>query len=98
MLGEPGTEQFEVTTEVGGDIVHRLKIHDPFIRTTTTVKGLGAAWKCLFGGLRVTTRVHGSHGAMSAVMMLDPILLSKQRVTREFDAVDRIGIARVAKR
>jgi hypothetical protein len=77
MLGEPGTEQFEVITEVAGETVHRLKIHDPFIRTTTTVRGFAAAWKCLFGGLRVVTRINGSNGAMSAVMMLDPKELAR---------------------
>lgn len=76
MLGEPNTEQFEVITEVDGEMVHKLKIHDPFVRTTTTVKGFRAAWKCLFG-LSVTTRVNGTPGAMSTVMMLDPLLLSK---------------------
>jgi hypothetical protein len=70
MLGEPNTEQFEIETCLNEKRVHYLKVHDPFIRTSTTIKGPGAAWKCLFGGLRVTTRVNGTHWAMEAVMRL----------------------------
>ncbi len=44
MLGEPNTEQFEIITEVDKETVHRMKIHDPFVRTTTTIKGIRAAW------------------------------------------------------
>lgn len=88
MLGEPNTEQFEVTVRVDHKIVHNQKIHDPFVRTTTTIRGLKAAWRCLFGGLCVTTCVDGSHGAMSAVMMLDPIKLADDslRLSRRDDS------------
>ncbi len=75
-LGEPGTEQFEIETRVNDVRVHKMKMHDPFVRTTTTLHGIGCAWRCLFGGLRVTTFVHGSHGAMRDVMNLDPTAMA----------------------
>ena len=61
MLGEANTEQFEIITRLDGCEIHRRKIHDPFIRTTTVIKGIGAA-----------THVNGTHWAMQSVMMLKP--------------------------
>jgi hypothetical protein len=87
MLGEKNTEQFEVVTQLNGETVHRMKIHDPFVRTTTTIKGVKAAWDCLTNGLKVTTHVNGTHGAMRLVMMLDVSEMSD--INREFSGVSK---------
>lgn len=71
-LGEEGTEQFTVTTRVNDEKIGEQKIHDPFIRTRVVLKGFGHAWRALFGGITVQVTVDASHGAMRAVMMLDP--------------------------
>jgi NOTCH protein len=71
-LGEEGTEQFTATTRVNGEVIAEHKIHDPFIRSTTTLKGWKHAWKAMWGGIRVQVSVDASHGAMRAIMTLDP--------------------------
>jgi hypothetical protein len=71
-LGEPNTEQFTVTTRVNGELIKAQPIHDPFIRTTTKMRGLRHAWNALTRGIEVTVAVDASHGAMLAIMTLDP--------------------------
>lgn len=71
-IGEEGTEQFTVTTRVNGKQVREQEIHDPFIRCSVTLKGFGHAWRALFGGIKVQVAVDGTHGAMRAIMTLDP--------------------------
>jgi hypothetical protein len=76
-LGEENTEQFTVTTRVNEKLIKAQKIHDPFIRCTTTLRGFRHAWNALTKGITVTVAVDGSHGAMSAIMTLDPTRLEE---------------------
>jgi hypothetical protein len=76
-LGEDGTEQFTVETRVDGKRIRLQEVHDPFTHTTVKLKGWRHAWNALFRGLTVNVNVDGSHGAMRAVMMLDPVKLQK---------------------
>ena len=71
-LGEHGSEQFSVETRVDGKQIGFQEIHDPFVRTTVRLKGLRHAWNVLFRGITINVNVDGTHGAMRAVMMLDP--------------------------
>jgi len=79
MLGEPGTEQFTVTTKLEGRIIGEQKIHDPFVNTRIVI-----CWRDLlkallrFTSLEVSVHVHGSRGGVSSVMMLDPFELQRQ--------------------
>lgn len=79
-LGEEGTEQFRVTTYANGAKIGDQKIHDPFIRSTTTLRGFGWAWRALFG-IKVQVCVNGSDGASRAIMTLNPHELEAE--TRE---------------
>lgn len=67
-----GSPQFEVTTRVNGKQIGQQWIHDPFIRTTVKLRGLRYAWNALTKGLSIQIAVDGTHGAVSAIMMLDP--------------------------
>lgn len=71
-IGEEGTEQFTVTTNVNGEMIGNQLIHDPFVRTSVTLRGWKHAWRALTSGIKVNVCVDGTHGAVSAVMMLDP--------------------------
>jgi hypothetical protein len=81
-LGEEGTEQFTVTTRVNDEIIKEQPIHDPFLYTTVTLRGWKHAWNLLRGGIRVSVSVSGSHGAMRAIMSLDPHKLNED--TQQF--------------
>jgi hypothetical protein len=81
MLGEQGTEQFTIETEVEGKTIKVQLIHDPFIHSTvvTTL----SFWGCFLGlfipkrrTIRTVIIVRGSEGAQRAIMMLDPEQLS----------------------
>ena len=79
-IGEEGTEQFTVSTRVNGEKVAEQKIHDPFIHST--VKHTLSRWehfKQVFAPKVITVQiaVDGSHGAMRAIMTLDPIRLQQ---------------------
>lgn len=76
-IGEEGTEQFNVTTRVNGEMIGEQKIHDPFVRTSVQLRGWRHAWNALFGGIKVQVSVDGSHGAQRAIMTLDPLLLQE---------------------
>lgn len=67
-----GKPQFEVTTRVNDKEIGRQSIHDPFARTTIKLRGLRHAWNALTRGLKIEVAIDGTHGAVSAVMMLDP--------------------------
>jgi hypothetical protein len=71
-IGEEGTEQFTVTTRVNQKLIREQAIHDPFVRTTVVLKGIGHAWRALRGGIKVQMSIDGTHGAVRAVMALDP--------------------------
>jgi hypothetical protein len=71
-LGEEGTEQFTVSTRVNGELIKAQPIHDPFVRTSVRLRGIGHAWRALFGGIKVEVAVDGSHGAQSAIMTMNP--------------------------
>lgn len=84
-IGEEGTEQFTVSTRVNGDLLAEQKIHDPFIHTT--VKHTLSRWghfKQVFKPKAITINiaVDGSHGAVRAIMNLDPVQL--QQDSEEF--------------
>jgi hypothetical protein len=74
-LGEEGTEQFTVTTRLDGKQIGQQEIHDPFIRTSVRLRGFRHAWNALTKGLNIQVAVNGTHGAMRAVMTLDPYKL-----------------------
>jgi len=76
-LGETGTEQFTVTTRVDGKLIGQHSVHDPFIRTTVTLRGLRHAWRALFG-FKVQVSLDASEGAQRAIMTLDPYKLAKE--------------------
>jgi hypothetical protein len=80
-LGEEGTEQFTVTTRVNDKLIAEREIHDPFATTCVTLKGLGHAWRALFGGIRVQVSIGGSHGAMRAIMTMNPRDLQQDHET-----------------
>ena len=74
-LGEPGTEQFEITVRDDKKIISRLAVHDPFHRTHIRVR-LGR-WRAFCGMFRPIVAnywisMSGSEGAQRAVMTLDP--------------------------
>jgi hypothetical protein len=71
-LGENGTEQFTISTRVNGELIKAQPIHDPFHRTSVHLRGIKHAWTALTKGIRVEVAVDGSHGAVQAVMTLDP--------------------------
>lgn len=82
MLGETGSEQFSITVFVDGKHLNTQKIHDPFIRNTTTV-GLSRwdLFKALFRKqyeCKITVQVDGSRGAVSTIMMLNPDELAQK--------------------
>jgi hypothetical protein len=81
-IGEEGTEQFTVETKLNGKQIGFQKIHDPFIHTTIKLKGLRHAWDVLVHGLTINVNTDGSHGAIRAVMTLDPAKLASD--TEEF--------------
>lgn len=70
--GEYGQEQFAVNTRVNGNLIQSKPVHDPFQTTTVTLRGIGHALRALTCGIKVQVSVNGSHGAMRAVMSLDP--------------------------
>jgi hypothetical protein len=71
-LGEDGTEQFTVSTRVNGELIKAQPIHDPFVHTEVRLRGFRHAWNALTKGLRVEIAVDASHGAVRAIMSLDP--------------------------
>jgi predicted deacetylase len=71
-IGDTGTEQFTVSTRVNGELIKAQPIHDPFIRTTVRLRGIGHAWRALTKGICVEVAVDASHGATRAIMSLDP--------------------------
>lgn len=77
-LGEEGTEQFELVVEIDGNVVGRQPVHDPFITNRAQIcMTWGACFRALFRSqagriVTVTTRVHGTPGAVAAVMNLEP--------------------------
>lgn len=78
MLGEEGTEQFEIITEVNGREVYRRKIHDPFISCTITIGWrdcLKALWR---GAGKVCVQVRATHAAQRRIMTLDPVEMLKE--------------------
>ena len=77
-----GNPQFEVTTRINGKEIDRQAIHDPFILTRVRLRGFAYAWRALTKGLEVQVAIDGTHGAVSAVMMLDPEHI--ERDTAEF--------------
>lgn len=87
-IGEQGTEQFTVYTAIDGEKIGEQKIHDPFIHTT--IKHTPGRWehfKQIFAPktIKIQVSVDGSHGAMRAIMTLDPILLQQdtEEILRE---------------
>jgi hypothetical protein len=72
MLGEAGTEQFEVETLLNGERIGLQSVHDPFIRSTVKLRGFKHAWNALFGGLKIQIRLDATPGAQRTIMMLDP--------------------------
>ena len=97
-IGEEGTEQFTVTARVNEKLIAEQKIHDPFIHSTVTLKGFGHAWRALFGGIKVQVAVDATHGAMRAIMTLDPRVLQEDHdqflrdmaTSRERNAADGV--------
>lgn len=77
-LGEDGTEQFELTTRVNGEVIYKRKIHDPFHCTRVVMKGWKHAWSALTKGIEVQVSVDGSEGAQRAIMTLDPYALDQE--------------------
>ena len=71
-LGEDGTEQFSLAASANGKVIARQPIHDPFIRSTVKLRGLGWAWKALFGGIKVQISVDATEGAQRAIMTMNP--------------------------
>ena len=67
-----GEQQFTVETYVNEKRIGHVEVADPFAHTTVRLRGWGHAWRALFGGIKVVVRVSGTHGAMRAVMSLDP--------------------------
>ena len=80
-LGD-GNPQFEVTTRVNGKQIGQQWVHDPFARTTVKLRGFRYAWDALTKGLNIQVAIDGTHGAVSAIMMLDPQLIEED--TAEF--------------
>jgi len=81
MLGDTGTEQFVIETLVNGELIREQRIHDPFLHSTTFLRGFKHAWRALFGGIKVTVRVSGTEGVIRAVMTLDPEKLQAETDT-----------------
>jgi hypothetical protein len=71
-LGEHGSEQFTVETRVDGKQIRLQEVHDPFAHTTVKLKGWRHAWNALVHGITINVNIGGTHGAMRAVMTLDP--------------------------
>lgn len=93
-LGEEGTEQFTVTTELNGLPISTQKIHDPFIRTTVTI----GWWELLralltgllfWGKLKVNVRVSGSHAAQRRIMTMNPVEMQMENEQWEQDCAAR---------
>lgn len=85
MLGEMGTEQFTVTTYQDGKQVGRQQIHDPFIRSTVTIRI--SRWD-LFRAMflkqfetKIQVCVDGSEGMIRTVMMLDTDAIERETAT-----------------
>jgi len=79
-LGEEGTEQFTVETQVDGRTIKVQPVHDPFIHSTTVVSI--PRWDHFLAifkrrEIRVQVAVRASEGAQRAVMTLDPSQLAK---------------------
>ena len=82
-LGEEGTEQFTVTTQLNGRRIGQQKIHDPFAATTVILD-----WKDLFRGLlvgflfwgrvKVTVSVRGTHAAERRIMTMNPFEMQRE--------------------
>lgn len=85
-LGESGTEQFEVITEVEGKEIGRQSVHDPFIHTRVTIHGWRNAWRVLTSGLKVQVSVSSSQGAQRAIMTLNPHALIEESAVMLRDA------------
>ena len=67
-LGEPGTEQFTLTTKLNGKVIDQKTIHDPFVHTRVTTTWWWQFWKPIV----VEVNVSATHEMMSKVMQLDP--------------------------
>lgn len=70
--GKQGQEQFTVTTRVNGELIKAQPIHDPFANTRVILRGFKHAWRTLTKGIEVQVSIDGSHGAIQAVMTLEP--------------------------
>ena len=83
MLGENGTEQFEIITKVDEREIGRQKIHDPFLHSKTIIALSFLDWAKLLWTRKiiVSISVTGTQGIQRAIMMLDPAELEK--VTKE---------------
>lgn len=99
-MGENGTEQFTITTQVDGKIIRSQPIHDPFLHNKTVV-GVSRwdLFKAIFRKqfeIKVEVSVRGTEGIQRAIMMLDPreleketqIMLAERAKSREERAVD----------
>lgn len=80
-LGEEGTEQFEVITEVNGREIGRQNIHDPFISTSVTI-GWQDILRSLLFGLKIRVNVRATHAAQRRIMMLDPVEMQREEQER----------------
>lgn len=82
MLGETGTEQFEIVTRQDGKEIRRQKIHDPF--THTKIVLCISRWDLFKGMFRkqwkteLTVSVSGTPGVQRAIMTLDTTALDKE--------------------
>ena len=78
MLGESGTEQFEVRTLLNGCEIGRQKIHDPFVHTTVVIGWWDLLRSLLRRKAKVQVVVSGSHSAQRRIMTMNPVELAME--------------------
>lgn len=92
-LGEEGTEQFTIETEVDGESIGKPQpIHDPFV--SHTVKNERGWWSQFLGlflvkhrRLSVVVRICGTQAAQARIMTMNPFELqaeNEERATAKF--------------
>jgi hypothetical protein len=82
-LGEEGTEQFRVVTEVDGVIVQFQKVHDPFANTTILlVKSRWQSFQGIFSKRHRTAKIEvsvgGTRAALRRITALDPVEMERE--------------------
>ena len=93
MLGELGMEQFEITIRRDEKEVSKLRIHDPFIRTSIRI-GISRwdLFKALFRKqfeTKITVSVDGTDGMVRTIMMLDPEVIAKETEKMQRERAER---------